>query len=205
MEVNKTFFNKLRDGIAKLIGTSEEPAWVRISPAVIPEVPPAVTPVIPPEFRKERIRESVIELAAKARELKDMRRFLRDSWREGIKDPRVTWHDGTQLDISQVREKLRTRSRCSRAWFLAYAFARGKPYRKVEQDSRTRIHPITIAECLAEVTTVPGVKTTDPSGEFHYYSARNSAEAMEYMTNVAARIQKWYEADGPTPAGTPVV
>jgi hypothetical protein len=105
------------------------------------------------DFHIPRLKDSVKELAAKVRLLKSFREELKRKWRAGDRNPFVE-HKTSESELvllcmTQVVQKLRVRSSCSRYHQLAYAFARGMPYLKVEPKTRPGNRPSVMA--LVEV------------------------------------------------------
>lgn len=100
----------------------------------------------------DQIRASVIDLAAKCRQLRQFRQQLRDRLRAGERDAFIVWDDGTRVGFEAMVAKKLKRRTCSRHHQLAYAFVRGRRYRQVERRNRAE-HPASsyiVTECLLE-------------------------------------------------------
>lgn len=97
------------------------------------------------DFHVSRLKDSVKELAAKSRQLKNLREELKRKRRAGDKNPSVEHKTSEStivlLYMYQVIQKLKVRSSCSRYHQLAYAFARGVPYSKLEAKTRSGNRP----------------------------------------------------------------
>src|SRR5574337_1597040 len=97
------------------------------------------------DFHIPRIKDSVKELAAKTKALKEHKRKLKELRRAGQQRPTIEHRTSENtivlLDMLSVLEKITIRSSCSRYHQLAYAFARGVPYWKLEQKTRPGNRP----------------------------------------------------------------
>lgn len=166
------------------------------------------------EFDIKKAKGSVKDLAAKVKELKGLKRTLRDNIRvkarEGIGTQddyhilyfgnnyrkilpiTIPWHDGTPIGWPGITAKLNARRQCSRSWQLAYAFARGMPYRRVEPNTEDPLKldlDFSMAPCLAEITSAPGVEPTNPDGSFSYYASKDETRA--YLDDLRKRVRTW--------------
>lgn len=108
------------------------------------------------EFNIVSLRKSVIDLAAKCKQLRLYKEELKRRRRAGEKDPTIEHKDSESSIVLWrmyiVIEKRRTRSSCARYHQLAYAFARGRSYSKVESKVRqgNTAQAFVIAEILME-------------------------------------------------------
>jgi hypothetical protein len=109
------------------------------------------------DFNRLSIKFSVVDLAAKCRQLTVYRRELAVRRSRGEENPTILWDDGKPVSLAGIYAKRATRRYCSRYHQLAYAFARGKNYAKVEATAGRDNTPssFVIAEILAEHVVGP--------------------------------------------------
>jgi len=138
-------------------------------------------------FSVESARSSVIDLAAKCKDLRKIRNDLKTRKRAGEEHPTVPWTSilgEIRISIDGISGKKTIRGNCSRYHQLAYAFLRGVPYRAVEAKSRTNpLHEV--IDVLQEHLTEEG-KVMLPGGGWY-----GSALAKE----IAAAVQAWGKED----------
>jgi len=166
------------------------------------------------EFDIPKAKTSVKDLAVKVKKLKIQKNTLRDKIRDevlappgtwcGVPGKRLTYDDAYQgsgskrvrlyehektLDWETIVGKLKTRRECSRSWNLAYAFARGVPYKVVERKTElpTGYLEIGIAVCLAQVTLIPGMQLDQDTRYF-----QTSGEQRAYLEDLKHRVSVWF-------------
>jgi hypothetical protein len=136
-------------------------------------------------FNRQSIRASTIDLAAKTKEKKRLRREALARWRTDRSDV------ASMTEFQVQHSKALERGSCARYWGLCYAFVRGKPYRTVEQYTHAGHQPSAHAIMLLLVNEA----MLEPVPAFARYKIEHS---------VRQDVEAWLKADqGPTPTAAP--